>query len=231
MSTAAQQAANRANSQLSTGPVTEAGKQTSAANAVTHGLCGKSHAALPGEKEAIEQHCEGYREAYAPVGIPEHDLVRNIAEHQWRLRRAHAMETALLTQVMLEQEPGVDPDAAQAQAWIDPVKGLQRIALYAGRIQRAIEKNIAELKAMQAERKAAYALAREEAVLLTQLAHAKGQTYDPAPDFSPAESTGGFVYSIAEVARILSRAARLEEARACFIPVTQPSRTGQFAAM
>jgi hypothetical protein len=97
-----------------------------------------------------------------------------------------------------------------------PKKGLQRIALYAGRIQRAIEKNTAELKAMQAERKAAYAQARDEAIVLTQLAASKGQTIDPARDFPSPESNGGFIYAPEEIARILSRARRLEEARARF---------------
>ena len=97
-----------------------------------------------------------------------------------------------------------------------PPKDLQRIALYAGRIQRAIEKNTAELKSLQAARKAAYAQAQEEAILLTQLAAAKGQTVDAARDFPSPDLNGGFAYSAAEIARILDRACRLEKARARF---------------
>jgi hypothetical protein len=218
MTSPTQIAANQANAKLSSGPVTDAGKQTVSANAVKHGLAGKVHAALPGEEAAFEQHCEGYRQAYTPVGIPEHELVRNIAENYWRLKRAHAMERALFIQIELEQAAELPPASAHAEAWVDPNKGLQRVALYAARIQRAIEKNTAELKLMQAERKALYAIAQEEAILLTQLAQTKGQTLDPAQDFPSCESRGGFVYSASEIARLISRARRLEEARNRFAP-------------
>ena len=216
MTTPAQITANQANAQLSTGPVTEAGKQTVSQNSLKHGLSGKVHAALPGEEEAFEKHCEGYRQAYAPVGVPEQDLVRNIAENHWRLKRAHAMESALFFRIQSEQSAELAPAAAHSEAWIDPVKGLQRIALYAARIQRAIEKNTAALKEMQAERKALYAAAREEAILLTQLAQMKGQTLDPSQDFPAPELCGGFAYSVAEITRAITRAQRLEEARARF---------------
>ena len=209
---------NQAAAQRATGPTTEAGKQIVSQNSLKHGLTGKIHAALPGEESALEKHCQEYRKAYAPVGAPEEDLVRTLAENHFRLRRAHAMEAALFLQIEQEQTAELPAPAAHAQAWVDPAKGLQRIALYASRIQRAIEKGAAELKAMQASRQAAYAKAQEEAVLLTQLAEAKGKTYDPAPDSAPPESQGGFVYSAAEIARIVSRARRLEEAKLLFAP-------------
>jgi hypothetical protein len=215
MTSPAQLAANQANAKLSTGPVTEAGKHIVSQNSLKHGLSGATHAALPGEEEALEKYCEEYRKSYAPVGQPEHDLVRNIAENRWRLKRAHAMETALFLQIEREQSE-LDRASAHAQAWVDPARGLQRIALYASRIERAIEKTTAELRSMQAERKAAYAAAREEAILLTQLAQIKGQTLDPVKDFPAPELAGGFVYSAQEIAQSLSRAARLEEARARF---------------
>lgn len=217
MTSPSQLAANAANSTLSTGPTSDAGKQSVSQNSMKHGLCGKVHAALPGEKEAFEKHCEGYLQSMAPVGVPEENLVRNLAENYWRLRRAHAMESALFEQIMLEQSGELDPATAHAQAFIDATKGLQRISLYANRIQRAIEKNTAELKSMQAGRKAAYANAQEEAILLTRLAAMKGETYTPADDSAPA-SPGGFVYSAAEIARVIARASRLEEAKFRFMP-------------
>jgi hypothetical protein len=126
------------------------------------------------------------------------------------------MENALFAQIEMAEDADPDPATADAQAWVDPTKGLQRIALYAARIQRAIEKNTAALQAIQSQRKAACAEAQEQAIHLTQLAELKGQAYDPAPDFTPADSHGGFVYSAAEIARIRSRARRLEEAKARF---------------
>jgi hypothetical protein len=70
---------------------------------------------------------------------------------------------------------------------------------------------------MQAQRKAAYAAKQEEAIQLTQLAEAQGETYDPAPDFPPAAQgkavAGEFVYSAPEIARFIDRATRLERAK------------------
>ncbi len=216
MSTPAQIAANQANAKLSTGPVTEAGRQAVSSNAVKHSLCGNAHAALPGEEAALEAHVEGYRKAYNPVGLPEESLVRNLAENHFRLRRAHAMETALFHRIAAEAAGELPASAAHAEAFLDPVKGLQRITLYANRIQRAIEKNTAELKSLQAERKAAFAQAQEEAILLTQLAHAKGENPDQSSRFPSPELYGGFVYSLPEVAQLVSRRARIEEAKMRF---------------
>ena len=95
MSTPAQIAANQANSKLSTGATSEAGKKIVSQNSWKHGLCAKLHIALPGERDALEEHVEGYLQAYAPIGLPERDLVRNIAENHFRLQRAHALGHAL----------------------------------------------------------------------------------------------------------------------------------------
>ncbi len=204
---------NRANAQKSTGPVTEAGKQTVSQNAVVHGLAGRKHAALAGEEEPFQQHCRALLEALAPVGAIEEAVAQDIAEDRWRLIRARAMENALFARIAQEQRSDLTPAAALVEAWIDPAKGLQRIALYANRIQRAVEKNTTRLEALQSQRKAAYEKAQEEAVLLTQLAQSKGETYDPAPDFPAASSPTGFVYSQSEIARLISRRGRLEEAK------------------
>ena len=210
--------ANRANAQLSTGPVTDAGKQTVSRNALSHGLAGRTHAALAGEEEPFAQYCRGMLEALGPVGAIEEDFAQLIAADRWRLHRAHKMENALFAQIEREQSGELDAATADVQAWVDPAKGLQRIALYAARIQRAIEKNTADLKTLQAARLAAYAQAQEEAILLTQHAAAKGQTYNPALDFPATEDCGGFVYSAPAIAHRIDRARRLEEAKVRFAP-------------
>jgi hypothetical protein len=217
MSTPAQIAANRANSQHSTGPTSDIGKQTVSRNSLKFGLTSKIHIALPGEENQLEKHVAGYIEAYAPVGLPERDLVRNIAENHFRLQRAHGHEHALVTLLMSEQPDNLDPASAEAEAWEQKARELKNVTLQANRIQRAVEKSTAALNAMQAQRKAAYAKAEEEAILLTQLAHAKGQTVDAAKDFPSPERYGGFVFSLPEIARLIGRAARLDEAKARFL--------------
>jgi hypothetical protein len=216
MSTPAQIAANQSNSRLSTGATTEAGKKIVSQNSWKHGLCAKLHIAPPGEEDALEEHVAGYLQAYAPVGLPERDLVRNIAENHFRLQRAHSLEHALFTEIILEQSANVDSASAD-ETWAEKTKELKNIAVQAGRIQRAVEKSTAALNAMQSNRKAAYSRAEAEAILLTQLAHAKGQTVDATKDFPSPELCGGFVYSLPEIARLIGRAARLAEANARFM--------------
>jgi hypothetical protein len=219
MSTPSQAAASIENSKLSTGPFTGAGKQTSSANAVVHGLASSRPAivALPGEEAAFAAHLESYRKSYAPANQPEEDLVRTLAESYWRLKRAHKLENALFLQVLKQEDyKDLDPITAQAMAWNDKNTGLQRIALYAQRIQRTAEKTAAALKIIQQERKSAYHYAKEEAMYLTQLALNNGNTFDPALHFGTPDLHGGFVYSADEIKLALNRAARLEEARSRF---------------
>jgi hypothetical protein len=220
MSTPARAAASIANSKLSTGPSSQEGKQTVSSNALNHGLASSkpAHVALPGEEELLASHLESYRKAYAPANQPEEDLVRTLAESYWRLNRAHKLENALFSQILQQDDyQDLDPTVAQAVAWSNKDTGLQRIALYAQRIQRTAEKTAAALKAMQQERTAAYNQAKEEAMYLTQLSHEKPNTFDPAHHFGAPHLHGGFVYSPDEIKQSLQRAARLEEARARFV--------------
>jgi hypothetical protein len=220
MSSPAQAAASIANAKLSTGPSSDAGKQTVSANALNHGLASPqpAHVALPGEEAAFASHLESYRKTYAPANQPEVDLVRTLAESYWRLERAHKLENALFSQILQQDDyKDLDPLAAQALAWSNKATGLQRLALYAQRIQRTAEKTADTLKAMQQERKAAYNQAKEEAMHLTQLSQADPKNaFDPALHFGAPDQHGGFVYSPAEIKQFLQRAARLEEARARF---------------
>jgi hypothetical protein len=216
MSTPAQIAANQANAKLSTGATSDAGKKIVSRNSLKYGLTSKVHIALPGEESALGEHVQGYMEAYAPVGLPERDLVRNIAENHFRLQRAHGLEEALFNQIMLEQSANADSASSEDETWAEKTRELRNVTLQANRIQRAIEKSTAALNAMQATRKSAYAQAEAEAILLTQLAHAKGQTVDAAKDFPSPDLCGGFVYSLPEIARLIGRAARLAEANARF---------------
>jgi hypothetical protein len=66
-----------------------------------------------------------------------------------------------------------------------------------------------ELRALQAERKAARKQAWDEACLLTQAAVIKGETYKPETDFPSPK----FVFSSGEIERAFSVHRRLAEAR------------------
>jgi hypothetical protein len=92
---ASQLEANRRNAQLSTGPATDTGKTASARNAISHGLTSK-HPVLPSEStEQYQQHLESYVEIYRPVGFEQIQMVAELADLRWRLRRVPIHEAGL----------------------------------------------------------------------------------------------------------------------------------------
>ena len=219
MASPAQLAANIANSQKSTGPTTEPGKQRTRLNAYRHGITGQICIFTTEEQQAFDAHCTGIREALEPVGALELDLAQAIAEGRWRLKRASALESSIYA---LGQSQPVSDDLgqiqirealAQARTWLADGKNLQLLTLYEQRIHRSVEKNTAQLAALQAKRQAIAKIALEEAQLLAQLAYSKGETYNPAHDFPPSVLRNGSDFSPAGINRLIVRNRRLEEAR------------------
>jgi hypothetical protein len=87
-----QREANRRNASQSTGPKTEAGKQASRMNAVTHGLLAKAVVITAGDYQEGEQEfaqlLEDLREQFTPAGVAEDLEVQKIALCYWRKMRA-----------------------------------------------------------------------------------------------------------------------------------------------
>src|ERR1700678_688555 len=218
--------ANLANAQHSTGPKTEKGKHRTRLNAYRHGLTGQICLLTADEHQAFDQHCAGIRESLEPVGALELDLAQSIAEDRWRLKRARAIETGIFALGQLGQlgalaasdrdDPAqlpIDEALSRARTWVDKSENFQLLALYEQRIHRAIEKNMAQLRTLRAERQAARQQALEEAQLLAQLAHSKGEKYDPARDFPPEILALGSDFSSAGIRRLVSLNQRLSEPR------------------
>jgi hypothetical protein len=213
--TAAQLTACRENAQLSTGPRTQEGKKRSSLNAFRHGLTGQIVIHTPEDEKAFKKHCDGIREALAPVGALELDLAQAIAEDRWRLNRARALENSIFALGESEHlaqdsgHPEVDAALAQGRTWMDHAHELHLLTTYENRIRRSVEKNTAELRALQAQRKAAIAQAETEAMALVQLAQTEGGDYDPADDFPPESQPLGFVFSRPAIERQIERNRRL----------------------
>jgi hypothetical protein len=87
------------------------------------------------------------------------------------------------------------------------------LALYGQRIKRTVERNMAELRTLRAERKAAGEKALEEAVLLSQFAQSKGEKYNAVADFPPELLGINSVFSSAEITLLIARNQRLNDAR------------------
>jgi hypothetical protein len=210
-----------------TAPESAAGTKRTRLNAYKHGLTGQIHLLTPEEQAAFDAHCKGICESLAPVGALEIDLAQAIAEGRWRLKRARAIETGIFAagqQGLLgfPVAPATTEDAAQlliedtllqARTWLDKNDNFLLLALYEQRISRTIERNMAELRTLRAERKAAREQALEEAVLLSQLAESKGEKYDAAADFPPELLGTNSVFSGAAITLLIARNQRLNEAR------------------
>jgi hypothetical protein len=188
--TEAQLNARRENAKHSTGPRTEAGKKRSSLNAVRHGLTGQIIVHTLEDQQAFTKHCDGIREALAPEGALEIDLAQAIAEDRWRLNRARALENSIFALGQTEHvpedsdQPELDAALAQGRTWMDHARELSLLTTYENRIRRSVEKNTAELRALQAERKFAPVEAQLEHLLNAQF---EGGNDDPAGDV-PAET-------------------------------------------
>ncbi|HXJ39513.1 MAG TPA: hypothetical protein VNH18_09545, partial [Bryobacteraceae bacterium] len=99
MSTEAQVNANKANSQKSTGPRTEPGKNRARFNALRHGLTGHIFALLPADMVAFAEHEKGFMESLKPVGHAEKTLVTQIARDHWRINGHSANEQNIMAWV------------------------------------------------------------------------------------------------------------------------------------
>ena len=180
---------------------------------------GQFYAMSREDRAAFKAHCEGIVADLQPVNHRERWLATSIAEDQWRLNRARALESNIFALGMSRND--VDIDSAeghaavcQARTWLADGKQLQQLALYESRIRRSIEKNEKQLKELQTERKAARDKALEEAKLLAQLAILEGEIYVYEESECPANASGqnGFGFSSEEIVRLVRREMRLQEA-------------------
>ena len=70
-----------------------------------------------------------------------------------------------------------------ARAWLAKGKSIELISLYETRIHRNLEKNMAELRRLKAEREAALQQTLKDAEIDAQIAEYKGEPYEPQDEF------------------------------------------------
>ncbi len=90
---------------------------------------------------------------------------------------------------MQSGHPAVDSCLVEGKVWKEQAKNLILISLYETRFRRAVEKDMAELHALQEKRKASYSRAQDEAIRLLQLALSQGKTTTPVTISSPPRPT------------------------------------------
>src|SRR5579863_8626803 len=92
MSTQSQIDANRENAKHSTGPITEAGKSSSARNSQTHGLFTSEPHVEPDERDLYVEFSETMYSELCPTGLLEDSLATEIVGATWRLRQCAIAE-------------------------------------------------------------------------------------------------------------------------------------------
>ena len=202
-------ATNRRNAAHSTGPATPEGKRRASLNALRHGLTGQTVVLPTDDLAAYQSTCDEFHAELKPKGLLETRLVQTIADTYWRLDRIRAMENNLFALAIEEQEPlSSDPliSAALSQAKsLDERSDVStRLSLYEQRLNRTLEKTLAQLKQLQNERAQAEVGALEAAAKIRNLKEALKQPWEPEEN--------GFEFSSAQLTVWISRRRLTREA-------------------
>ncbi|MFN7924984.1 MAG: hypothetical protein U0Q16_33105 [Bryobacteraceae bacterium] len=130
--TAAQNEANRANAQKSTGPRTPEGKATSSRNAITHGLFTATFAVAPEDRDEFDIFLDLQRDELRPQGINEELVFSNLVQAAWKTEKTRRLEA----EALLEQNEAK----------------LDRYSRYTAQFERAYYRALTELRKLQTER-------------------------------------------------------------------------------
>jgi hypothetical protein len=131
----------------------------------------------------------------APDNAVERQLAQSIAEDNWRLNRARAIEDNLYALGHNDEgsnHPEIEVALSGARTYLENSHEIQLLTLYEQRIHRNIRGCENRLKELQTERKAARARALLDAERIAQVAATKGETPEPI-------TLNGFVFSTNEI--------------------------------
>ena len=166
----AQLAANRANAQLSTGPVSEAGRAKSAQNSLKHGLTSKTIVLSGEDNEAYQNQLNSYVEHHAPATDEELRLVQSTVASLWRLNRIQMLESALYIKGRIEfaskyedQPEGIRKALIDTEVYLKYEKSIRNLNIQEARLNRMYDKDRAELQRLQITRKRDERIAAEAA--------------------------------------------------------------------
>ncbi len=196
--------ANRKSAQASTGPKTTAGKAKVAQNAVKTALTGRTVLLPFDDVDAYQQLLDDYVEEFQPVGVIERGLVQSLVDTCWRLERIPGLEYALIengyNQLGTEDAARTlaTPNATlEMQIRLCAEKDFRNLALQESRLVRRREREMKELRELQATRKAKEEEQLKQAAQLSLVAGAKKQPFN-------LEELG-FVFSTARFAQYMAR--------------------------
>ena len=193
----AQLAANRANSQLSTGPKSAQGKRVSSHNALKTGLTGRTIVLPTDDVAAYQSLVTLINQKFAPANDYERHLVQTIADTEWRLLRIPTLEaglyalgrTELAAEVAQEPDPQLRASMLEAHIFRTYQKDLRNLALQERRLRSQLKQTTAELQQLQQERREASDATQKEQSSQTKTAPAvpNGFEFSTPPTHSTHE--------------------------------------------
>ena len=163
MATIKQIEANRRNSQRSTGPTSDHGKEAVRFNALKSGIDAAS-IIIPGEDpDQFRTLAEEFTDCWQPANAAERELVDHLLEDSWRLRRLRAAESQIWTR-SIEGRRTVrrhNPRTEFGDAYGGNDECLARLYRQVAGIKRTNHQTTLDLQRLQAARKAEEAAALE----------------------------------------------------------------------
>ncbi len=202
-----QLAANRANSQLSTGPTSSEGKAKVSHNALKTGLTGRTVLLPSDDVAAYHAHVERILARFNTETEDEKRLAQSLADTLWRLERIPTLESGIFAlgrrefaaQFADEPDDSVRRTMLEAHIFLAYRRDLNNLSIQESRLRRQYEKDEAELKRQIAAREdAARERERQERDRWSDaIRHYHAAQKHDMP-FDPAEI--GFEFSIHEIA-------------------------------
>ncbi len=196
---AARLTANRANSLLSTGPTSAAGKAKSSMNAVKTGLTGRTVLLPSDDTVAYQQHLDRHFAEFSPATDKESALVQTVADTEWRLLRIAPLEAGIyavgrrkLADLFPEEkDPANRAALIEVEIFMTFRKDLSNLCLQERRLRNQRNADVAQLTQLQKDRLDKHAADRKRALALYKSSRKLGVPFAPA--------FFGFVFSTEEL--------------------------------
>ncbi len=149
-----------ANTKRATGPTTPEGKAKSSLNAVKTALTGRTVLLPTDDAEAYRHHVHQFELEYRPSGVREAALVQSIADIFWRLDRIRSLEMAIFARGRTQfaddfahEDPSSRPALIDLQTFLTYERQIRNLQIQEARLYRRYEKDSAELRQLQQERR------------------------------------------------------------------------------
>ncbi len=205
MTSAAQKRANKQNAQHSTGPRTPEGKQRTARNAIKHGFRAKDPL-IPGEdRDEFNRHAGELHLELLPTGVLEDNLVEQLIDITWRLKRFSRIEAAIINELYdsaAEQPENEKKDGEQLLGKsLAHDHALNRLSRYEAQLARRYHNVMKELREVRKQRGQRLALSSLYAKQAAQLQTDAAATTDHTPQANePTQSVESHLESILQQA-------------------------------